>query len=662
MNHLNSHRGVIARPLLHRSGFLFPVIGCLLFAAVPISLHAAEGYPDGPENSRDGTTVWLTDHVRLPPSRRGGSISNFSPPPDFANQLARVNFLRPEPSNAPSSTSRVFVNDLNRNLQIMTTDDREFTPYINFQSVFPKFDNDPGYAGGLITFAFDPDYAANGRFYTVHSEDPNLSGSAVPINTHLAGFNVAGYAVTPVINPPAGSSFPRQAVLVEWTDTQIENATFEGTARELLRVGFNSNIHPMGDLIFNPLAGPDDPDYRNLYIANGDGGAGEQSDSRHTLPQRLDALPGKILRITPDIDLRPEDELSANGRYRIPVTGPNPNPFAGLTLSGLHKEIYALGFRNPHRVSWDVESAALFVNDIGLHSWEEVNIVHPGINYGYAEREGTEELFIGGANNRLTGGQINPPEPFPDPDLLTVDGIGRSSTPNYPVAQYSHHDGDAISSGFVYRGDLMPSLRRKYIFGDITTARLFYADLDELLAADDNVRLSLATVHEIQVVFDSPYDEPDQGPVNRRLFDIIAREYTERGGSAPGGAALPGGADVTNGNDPDGVPYGRGRADIRLALGADGEIHVLSKSDGVIRLMAGVLEPPEIQSIDLTDNTVMLNWRSFPGRSYRVQSASSLTDPDWTDLPGDVDATGTAASKEDAIAEATRYYRVRLLP
>ena len=77
----------------------------------------------------------------------------------------------------------------------------------------------------------------------------------------------------------------------------------------------------------------------------------------------------------------------------------------------------------------------------------------------------------------------------------------------------------------------MPELYGKYIFGDITTGRLFYADLADMIAKDDGDRTSLAAVHELQVVFDSPYDNPDQGPVNRRLFDIVADEYASKGGA-----------------------------------------------------------------------------------------------------------------------------------
>src|SRR5437016_394308 len=244
----------------------------------------------------------------------------------------------------------------------------------------------------------------------------------------------------------------------------------------------------MGDLLFNPLAYPGDSDYGNLYIANGDGGAGETSGVEHTIPQRLDVLPGKILRITPDTNAHPADALSTNGRYRIPTTGPDPNPFVSLTLTNLKKEIYAYGFRNPHRMTWDPVSNKLIANDIGLHSWEEVNIIHAGTNYGWAEREGIEQVFIGGANNGKTGSQTSPVTPFPNPDSLTVTGLVGLVTPTYPVATYSHKDGDAISSGQVYRGSLMQQMRGKYFFGDITTARLFYCDLDAMIATDDGQR------------------------------------------------------------------------------------------------------------------------------------------------------------------------------
>ena len=71
---------------------------------------------------------------------------------------------------------------------------------------------------------------------------------------------------------------------MEWTDTNTSNATFEGTARELMRLRHNTRIHPMGDLIFNPTARPGDPDWRVLYVACGDGGSGERNGEMRSNP------------------------------------------------------------------------------------------------------------------------------------------------------------------------------------------------------------------------------------------------------------------------------------------------------------------------------------------------------------------------------------------
>jgi Glucose / Sorbosone dehydrogenase len=557
------------------------VLGGLLLVSLTVGARTTSAQS---QITKDGTAIVLQDYARVPPSST--TTGNYPPPINFSDQLGRANRLRSEPPNAPNSSVRFFVNDQNRNLYILDKISKTFTPYINFEEVFPNFVN-LDWAAGLGTFIFDPDYATNGKFYTIHAEDPNKTASAAPTNAKLPALDLTGYTTTPAINPPAGTVV-RQSILVEWTDTNINNLTFEGTAREILRVGFAVPVHFIGDLLFNPSAYPGYDDYRNLYISVGDGKAGEIFGATHTVPQRLDALGGKVLRITPDVTLRPADELGANGRYRIPTSGSNPNPFVSLSLSGLKKEIYAYGFRNPHWMSWDPVSNKLIVNDIGLDTWEEVDIVTKGSNYGYAEREGIEQLLVtNNSNNGKTGSQTVPPTLFPNPDSLTVAGIATPVTPVYPAAAYGHRDGDAISSGFVYRGSRMPQLTDKYVFGDITTGRLFYADLADLMANDDGVRMTLAGIHELQVVFDSPYDSPDQGLVNRRLFDIVANEYAHRGGGSPP-TVLPGYANTTSGNDANGVPYGGGRADIRLALGGDGEIYVLSKSDGMVRLVAGI--------------------------------------------------------------------------
>src|SRR5258708_39538123 len=118
-------------------------------------------------------------------------------------------------------------------------------------------------------------------------------------------------------------------------------------------------------------------------------------------------------------------------------------------------------------MKWEGGTNALVVNDNGLHSWEEVDIVSKAGNYGYFQREGEEVLIVAGGGK--TGTQSNPQVSFPESDLLTVEGLEKPVAPIYPVAVYSHEEGDSIGSGFAYRGKKMPQMVGKYIFSDMTT-------------------------------------------------------------------------------------------------------------------------------------------------------------------------------------------------
>ena len=582
----------VARSVSLRSGL--GLLACFFLFHPAANAQYPATYPTKSEVSKDGTTVLLEDYANPPISNATHAGAN-SGTIDYKAQLGRINSLRSEPPNAPMAASRIFVNDQSGTLYILDTATKKFTPYLKFTEIFPRFASDRGNATGIVSITFDPGYAKNGKFYTVHVENPELSGSATPVNTNLPSLNLAGYTTTDAVNPPAGPVH-LESVLVEWTDTNIRNDTFEGTAREILRAGYDRN-HPMDDTIFDPLAKPGSPDYGNLYIGMGDGAQGETPGPSHTLPQQLNNLMGKILRITPDINLRPKDMLSPNGRYRIPSTGPDPNPF--VKVAGARGEIYAYGLRHPHRFAWDSETKTLLVIDIGLHYWEEIDVVSKGANYGYSEREGDEQLFVDDMGK--TGSLKDPPVAFPDRDLLHVDGIDEPVAPVYPAAVYSHQEGDSIGSGFTYRGKLMPQLRGKLIFNDMTTGRIFYTDLAEMIATHGQ-RNHQAQIHELQIMYKSPYDASNPTAVKRRMFDIVAETYAHKGGTPAQDRVLPGAAAATTGwrdpdhkqpkTDPEGVAYGGGRADVRIAVGGDGEIYVLSKSDGMIRKMIKVVTPP----------------------------------------------------------------------
>jgi hypothetical protein len=472
--------------------------------------------------------------------------------------LSRVNTLREEVGGA----KRLFISDLNGPLYILDKETKTFVVYLNFNGtegktgIFHKLMTKTGYGNGLNGFYLDPDYTRNGKFYTTHIEDPAMAGSNLPDNAHFPAVNVTGYTTTAAIKTPG--PLQDEGVLIEWTDANPSNSTFEGTARELLRVQLNTTSHPLGDLIFNPAARRGDPDWRVLYIECGDGASGESTNTAiRANPQRLDNLEGKILRIIPDLNEHTAaSTVSENGRYRIP----NDNPF--VTTPGARKEIWAYGFRNPHRLNWAVDPAnpannRLVANSVGLHTWETVYLVHKGANYGYGEREGNEVLKA----DNTTG-------PLPQVDKIPMR-IGEQPTdtmvtPTYPVIQYGHDPkgGDSVGSGFVYNGKKIPALRGKYIFTDLTTGRIWYADYKDMLAADDGKPGTLAPIHEVKLLWNKKFYDT--------MFPIVEAGYHERGGKSP---HLPGRADLIM----------NGRSDVRFSIDADGELYLYSKGDGMIR-------------------------------------------------------------------------------
>jgi hypothetical protein len=179
-------------------------------------------------------------------------------------QLARVNFMRDEPGGR-----RFFVNDLNGPLYILDKQKKTFATYLDFNGrdgrsgLFPKFTFELNFATGLTNFIFDPDYAKNGVFYTLHMEDPATDAPAAPKSGVVPGLDLTGYATTAATTTPTVEGrIDREVVLIEWKDRNPANSTFEGTAREVLRLQHPMPIHPLGEMTFNPAARPGDADWR----------------------------------------------------------------------------------------------------------------------------------------------------------------------------------------------------------------------------------------------------------------------------------------------------------------------------------------------------------------------------------------------------------------
>ena len=179
--------------------------------------------------------------------------------------------MRDEPGSR-----RFFITDLNGPLYILDKQSRQFTTYLDFNGLagrpglFQRFTFERNFATGLINVLFDPDYARNGVFYTIHMEDPTIEAPAEPRSGVVPGLDLSRYQTTPAIQIPTlpGQRIEREAVIIEWTDRNTANSTFEGTAREILRTQLSSPIHPLGEMTFNPTARQGDPDWRVMYVGS----------------------------------------------------------------------------------------------------------------------------------------------------------------------------------------------------------------------------------------------------------------------------------------------------------------------------------------------------------------------------------------------------------
>ena len=258
---------------------------------------------------------------------------------------------------------------------------------------------------GLLGMALHPDFSDNRRLFVRYS---------APLRAEMP------------------NDYSHAFVLAEFEATADGTRARSDSEQTILEIPEPRPLHNGGDLAF----GPDG----YLYVSVGDSA---RSQNGQTVTENL---LGSILRI--DIDTQ------VDGRGYVV---PDDNPLVGRV--GLD-EYYAWGFRNPWRLSFDGED--LYVADVGQSSYEEVNLVENGGNYGWDIKEGTH-CFKTEECPDETPDQIRGGEPLLD-----------------PIIEYPHEGGPvsgvSIIGGSVYRGSAIPALEGRYVFGDfIPEGRLFVA-------------------------------------------------------------------------------------------------------------------------------------------------------------------------------------------
>ena len=458
-------------------------LACLNLSATPF---AAESLPDAlsdpiPSRIEKGDiTAVAQEFLRLPQTLDSNDVR-------LTNEAyARLQYMLP----IPDDSGRLVINELRGVLYIFDERANTLDAFLDIRDAGVGFDdsmfpNETGLAG----FAFHPQFAQAGRpgygkFYTAFSVSSD-SG-------------VANYL--------DHDSENHESVIREWTATDASANVFSGTSREIFRIGQFAQNHNIGTLAFNYSAAAADTDYGMLFASLGDGGGANDPNENG---QSLASPMSSIIRIDP---------LNSMGQSRYAI--PSDNPFVGQ--AGVAPEIWAYGLRHPQHFSFDTDGT-MYIADIGQNQIEEINVGVKGANYGWRVREGTFATAFGIGNVRP-----NPVYPRPaDTEQFT-----------YPVLQFDHDEGNAVSSVFVYRGSGIPDLAGNLVFTDMVTGRVFYADLQSE---------EPGLIQELRIRLDG---------LEVNLAEAVGLPNTYGGGK---------------------------RADLRLGIDGEGELYLVTKGDGWIR-------------------------------------------------------------------------------
>jgi len=349
------------------------------------------------------------------------------------NAFGSLTFTNPVViASPPGETNRLFVVEQRGRILVLTNlASPNLTVFLN---LFNRISGGvPPNERGLLGLAFHPGYATNRYFYVFYT---GTATTPVPGGTN-ALHDIVSRFETSAVNPNQADPNSELRLLVQYDQQDNHNA---------------------GDLHF----GADG----YLYVALGDeGGANDTWNNSQTITK--DFFSG-ILRI--DVDKRPGGLLpnphpAASANYAVPPD----NPFVGATsFNGLpvnpasvRTEFWAVGLRNPWRFSFDRETGRLYCADVGQNTWEEINLITKGGNYGWAYREG------------FMPGPKTPPAGFTSTDPILVYAHGSGT-----------NQGFSVTGGLVYRGTRLSQLAGAYVFADYVSGNIWALRYDGSLVVE----------------------------------------------------------------------------------------------------------------------------------------------------------------------------------
>jgi hypothetical protein len=432
-------------------------------------------------------------------------VIEFAVIPDVGGDAPRMMLLVDEPG-----TRRLFVNEMRGALFSVSRDGKVVTPYLDINA--PAWDVSVQFANserGFQSFAFHPQFNQRGSrgFGKLYTLTDTTNTTPPPDFT------------------PGGGNNTHDTVLLEWTAKNPDASSYDGgPPRELMRFEQPFANHNGGQLGFNPLTAPRDPEFGLLYIGSADGGSGGDPLD---LAQNLTSAFGKILRIDP------LGTNSANGKYGVPPG----NPFVSDNNPDTLGEIYASGVRNPQRFCWDSKTGSMFVADIGQNIVEEISPVTAGANLGWNDWEGSF-AFISRS------------------EVSLVNQRGAANM-TYPVVEYGQVDpllqpSAAVTGVYVYRQSAIKQLTNLLIFGDNPSGEVFAVSADNLpKGGQDAIRRILFV----------PRSSSRDSAETKTLLELVKAKNVEQGKKPAT------------------------RADLRFGLGPQGQIFLLNKRDGTIRLL-----------------------------------------------------------------------------